>query len=132
MAKNQKTDCPCSSGIEYSSCCGRFIESNEIPETPEQLMRSRYTAYVRKDDSYILDTWHTSTRPASLSDENNLPVKWVELKVINSRKPVENQTTGTVEFIARCKINGKAEKMHEVSEFIKEQGRWYYLQGKTD
>jgi len=131
MAK-KKNDCPCGSGSDYAKCCGRFIESNEIPETPEQLMRSRYTAYTLNNDSYILDTWHSSTRPASLSDENNLPVKWVALKVINSSKPIENETTGTVEFIARCKINGKADKMHEVSEFIKEKGKWYYLQGKVD
>jgi len=130
MANKHNNNCPCGSGHTYLDCCGRFIESGAIPSTPEQLMRSRYTAYTMKNDGYLLDTWHASTRPASLAEENKLPVKWVELKVINSSDPVEDDADGTVEFSARYKVNGKAEIMHEVSEFIKETGRWYYLKGK--
>ncbi len=132
MAKKNKNLCPCSSGHDYSQCCGRYIDAGEIPVTPEQLMRSRYTAYSLQNDAYILDSWHSSTRPVSLSEENKLPVKWVELKVINSSVPAQNDTTATVEFVARFKVNGKAEQMHECSEFIKEAGRWFYLKGKVE
>lgn len=94
-------------------------------------MRSRYTAYTMKNEAYLLNTWHCSTRPASLSEENRLPVKWVELQVIKSSNPAGDDLTGTVEFVARYKVNGKAEKMYEVSEFIKEAGHWYYLKGEV-
>ena len=131
MPKKNKKHCPCGSGQEYNQCCGRYLEAGENPQTPEQLMRSRYSAYTMKKDAYLMDTWHESTRPSSLTAENELPVKWVELKVVNSSKPSEIDTSGTVEFIARYKKNGKAEQMHEVSEFVKQEGTWYYLKGRT-
>ncbi|MGD8783434.1 MAG: YchJ family protein [Thioalkalispiraceae bacterium] len=124
--------CPCGSGDLYLDCCGRFIEAAQQPATPEQLMRSRYTAYALNNDAYILATWHSSTRPVSLHDKNQLPVKWVELKVLNSSQPAENDNRAIVEFTARFKVGGKAERMHEISEFKKEAGKWYYLQGKVD
>lgn len=92
-------------------------------------MRSRYTAYTLKNHSYLLSTWHSSTRPVSLDDENKLPVKWVELRVLNASLPGPEDAKATVEFIARYKVNGKAEQMHEVSQFIREDGRWFYLDG---
>ena len=95
-------------------------------------MRSRYTAYALKNDTYIIDSWHPSTRPTSIADDNQAPIKWVELRILNAAQPSNAETKATVEFVARCKVNGKAEKMHEVSEFINEGGRWYYLKGKVD
>lgn len=95
-------------------------------------MRSRYTAYTRKNNSYLLDTWHSSTRPDSLKPEKERPVKWVELKVLNATLPADTDTTATVEFVARFKLGGKAEKIHEISEFIKEGGHWFYLKGQVD
>ena len=131
MAKKKSCLCPCGSAHKYNQCCGRYVEAGEIPATPEQLMRSRYTAYSLQNDTYILDSWHSSTRPASLSEEHKLPVKWVELKVINSSVPAQNDTTAAVEFVARFKVNGKAEQMHERSEFIKEAGHWFYFKGEV-
>jgi len=83
-------------------------------------MRSRYSAYVEHNESYILDTWHASTRPETLSLKSDPAVKWSRLKIINS-------TDNTVEFMAWFKINGKADKLHENSRFIHEKGRWFYL-----
>ncbi len=89
-------------------------------------MRSRYSAFVRNDEAYLLASWHPDTRPTvlNLSEEN--PVKWIGLKVISHTNEDEK---ATVEFIARFKINGKAEKIHELSRFVKEQGRWFYVDG---
>ena len=103
-----------------------------MPQTPEQLMRSRFTAYNMKNDAYLLDSWHSSTRPISVSAENELPVKWVDLKIVDAPSVTPDDTTAIVEFIARFKVNGKAEQMHECSEFIKEGGRWFYLKGKVE
>ena len=131
MAKKKSKQCPCGSGKDYTLCCGRYIENGDIPETPEQLMRSRYTAYIMENDSYLLATWHPTTRPSSLSDGNKLPVKWVELAVIGAANVSKDDTNAVVEFVARYKLNGKAEKMHEVSEFVREDGRWFYRSGQV-
>lgn len=89
-------------------------------------MRSRYTAYVLELESYLLKTWHPDTRPAALSLAEEPPVKWLGLQV----KHVEtsNNATATVAFIARYKINGKAERMHEISQFMRVNEKWYYLE----
>ena len=83
-------------------------------------MRSRYTAYAQGNVSYLLESWHHSTRPATLALEPE--VQWIRLKILTS-------SDERVEFIATCRINGKAQKMQENSRFVREGGRWYYLDG---
>jgi SEC-C motif-containing protein len=117
--------CPCGSGQNYIDCCGRY-HAGSLPETAEQLMRSRYSAFVRNDEAYLLASWHTHTRPKALGLSDQEPVKWVGLKVLSY---ISEDEKATVEFIARFKINGKAEKIHELSRFVKEQGRWFYVDG---
>ncbi len=90
--------------------------------TAEQLMRSRYSAYTLCDEAYLLKTWHSTTRPPSLSFSGS--PQWRGLKIVASAE-------STVEFIARYKVNGKAEKMHEKSHFIRENGEWLYLDGEV-
>ena len=91
-------------------------------------MRSRYAAYVLGLTDYLLQTWHASTRPASLQDDANAPpLKWLGLKVLHD-KQLDN-SNASVEFIARYKVNGKAEKLHEHSRFVREQGQWWYVDG---
>lgn len=90
-------------------------------------MRSRYTAFTQNNETYLLESWHADTRPQSLNllvDQKN--IKWIELKILRHET---EETTAIVEFIARYKVNGKAEKIHELSRFIKEQGRWFYVDG---
>lgn len=94
-------------------------------------MRSRYTAYTMENEAYLLNSWHSSTRPPSIMAENEPPTKWVELSVMHAVKPGSTDITATVEFTARYKLNGKAEQMHEVSEFVKEGDRWFYLKGQV-
>src|SRR4051812_32033166 len=118
MAKNAKdTNCPCG-GKEYSQCCGRFIDGGNIPDTAEELMRSRYTAYTLKKENYLHDTWHASTRPAENLTQDDL--KWLGLDV---RRYVPNGNEATVEFVARSKHGGRAFRLHEVSRFVRENGR---------
>ena len=90
-------------------------------------MRSRYSAYALKLEDYLLDTWHTSTRPTALNLNEDQPIKWLGLKV--NRFEQISLNTATVEFIARYKITGKAERLHEVSEFVFENERWFYVSG---
>ena len=121
----QDRPCPCGSGKLYPQCCGQFL-SGQRPDTAEQLMRSRYTAFCQNDEDYLLASWHAKTRPQDLDLSDQRNVKWIGLKVLDHSS---QEDTATVEFIARFKINGKAEKIHELSRFVKEQGRWLYLEG---
>lgn len=93
-------------------------------ENAETLMRSRYTAYVKRKDRYLIETWHPSTRPTSLNLE---PTNWIGLKILLTKSGTENDETGWVKFVARYKINGKAFRMEELSYFQKENGVWYYV-----
>ncbi len=92
----------------------------------QTLMRSRYCAFVLDELDYLLDTWHSSTRPESL--EPNAPgTKWLGLDV--RRHAQQDDDHATVEFVARSRQNGRAARLHEVSRFIREDGRWFYVDG---
>jgi SEC-C motif-containing protein len=93
-------------------------------------MRSRYTAFTKRDEKYLSDTWHSSTRPAYLDLNDKAPIKWLSLTVVNANGGGEDDAEGTVEFVALFKVNGKAERLHELSRFRKEDGRWYYVDGE--
>ncbi len=121
-------DCPCGSGQPYPACCGRFHAGPLHLQAPdaEALMRSRYSAFVRGDADYLLATWHASTRPASLDLEPG--VRWLGLEVRRHR-PIDNDHA-TVEFVARSRLAGRATRLHETSRFVREQGRWFYVDGE--
>ena len=121
--------CPCGSGRDFEACCGGFIEGAESPQTAEQLMRSRYTAYVMGAEGYLLRTWHPSTRPPSLELAAGGPVRWLGLKILGSEGGGPDDDQGTVEFVARYKPAGRAGRLRERSQFIREQGEWFYVNG---
>ncbi len=87
-------------------------------------MRSRYSAYVVGQIEYLLATWHPSTAPGELELS---PVKWLGLDV---RHAEETGDAGVVEFVARLRVNGRAQRMHEISSFVRQDGRWYYIEGQ--
>jgi SEC-C motif-containing protein len=122
------TPCPCGNRAGYKRCCGPLHEGG-VASTAEVLMRSRYSAYVLKREDYLLATWHPSTRPTNLNLATQQPSPtWLGLDV---RRYEENGPHATVEFIARLRYGGgKAQRMHEISRFLKENGRWYYLDGQ--
>ena len=93
-------------------------------------MRSRYVAYVLGDETYLRQSWHDSTCPSTLGLDQSPPVKWLGLKIMRTLDGGESDETGIVEFVARYKLNGKAQRMHETSHFLREAGRWLYVQGK--
>ncbi len=125
--------CPCGRvdakqrAVAYADCCGRFIDHVDNTPAPDaaHLMRSRYSAFVLAHAEYLLTTWHSSTRPATLDFEAN--VKWLGLEVR------EHQATGAdtaeVAFVARYRVAGAAVRLHERSRFVREDGRWFYVDG---
>lgn len=118
--------CPCGAPHAYADCCGRYLDAGQLPPTAEALMRSRYVAYVRKRSDYLLRTWHPSTRPAQLDLETE-SVPWLGLKVVRAVAGGLEDVQGTVEFVARYKIAGRAHRLHEISRFTRGDGQWFYL-----
>jgi SEC-C motif domain protein len=118
--------CPCGASSSYQACCGRYLDDGLLPDTAESLMRSRYVAYVRQRADYLIGTWHPSTRPAMLDLEGE-SVRWLGLKVRRVAAGGPGDTEGTVEFVARYKVGGRAYRLAEISRFVREDGRWYYL-----
>jgi SEC-C motif-containing protein len=120
--------CPCGSALRYAACCGRWHAGPDRGRAPdaEALMRSRYSAYVLGLGDYLLDTWHPSTRPASI--EPNPPgLRWLGLELRRHR--ATDADHATVEFVARSRLHGRASRLHETSRFVREDGRWRYLDG---
>jgi len=126
MAKLAPT-CPCDSPITHTTCCALYVEGKAPAPTAEALMRSRYTAYTLLREDYLLATWHTSTRPASLDLAADAATKWIGLEV--KRHEQQDTDHAIVEFVARYKVNGRAHRLHEVSRFVREDGRWFYVDG---
>ena len=92
-------------------------------------MRSRYSAYVRGDRDYLLATWHASTRPSTLDFSDAATTRWLGLDV--RRHEQHDADRATVEFIAGYKTGGApAVRLHEISRFVREDGRWVYVDGE--
>ena len=123
-----QTACPCGSRTDYVHCCGRYLNAGYVPQTAEQLMRSRYTGFAVCDEPYLLATWHPDTRPSQVRlDEQQ---RWLGLNIRATEEGGVDDSFGTVEFVARFKVAGKGERLHEISRFEKIEGRWYYLDGR--
>lgn len=90
-------------------------------------MRSRYSAYVLGDGAYLHRSWHASTRPSKKSLLSLPPTDWLGLEVIRVEQGSGQDSVGVVEFIARYREGGQDAALHEVSRFVREGGRWYYL-----
>jgi SEC-C motif-containing protein len=105
------------------------VDGKEAAPSAEALMRSRYTAYTLLREDYLLATWHTSTRPQHLGLAAEAPSKWLGLQV--KRHEHKDAEHARVEFVARYKVNGRAFRLHEVSSFVRETGRWFYVDGDT-
>jgi SEC-C motif-containing protein len=127
MAKNLKThspSCPCGSNRTYDNCCQPYHNGLVVP-TAVALMRSRYSAYVLRLEGYLLKTWHPDTRPDHLGLENDTQTKWLSLSV--KHHELGGADSAIVEFIARYKLGGKAERLHETSRFLKIGHEWFYV-----
>jgi len=125
--------CPCGKKngkdiLSFTHCCGRYLDHFDTAAAPdaESLMRSRYTAFVLERADYLMATWIESHRPAELDFDAR--VKWLGLEVKSSR--LLDAQTAEVEFVARSRHEGKGARLHEVSRFIRREGRWFYVDGE--
>lgn len=124
--------CPCHSTLLFSDCCEPYLLGSKKPEKPEQLMRSRYTAYSLANIDYIQKTMQKKASKhynAGTAREWAKSVTWLGLTVIDA--PAPNNNTGTVTFFARFLENTAKKCIYEKSLFEKIEGDWFYVDGST-
>lgn len=124
MTDSTPISCPCGSGTTFMSCCQPYHQGVAAP-TPEALMRSRYTAFARQLSDYLLATWHASTRPAQLPPEPD--TQWQALTIVDA--PAVQGARGSVHFRAYFREANRWHVLDEVSQFVLEAGRWWYVDG---
>ena len=123
--------CPCGSSQNYSDCCQPYHQG-ERPATAEKLMRSRFCAYSLKNTDYLLAT--TWPRQLEALDKAGIhkqtdETQWRRLEIIGIEAGMETDTKGKVEFNAWFlnPANNSEEPYHENSDFIKEEGQWFFI-----
>jgi len=125
--------CPCGSNLSYEECCLPVIKGERIAETPEQVMRSRYSAYVRKEIDYLFTSLHPGHR-SDFDKKSTLAwaesAEWHKLDILESSGGPEDEE-GRVEFVASYTDKGGRKEHHELATFKKDAGTWYFLNGKT-
>lgn len=128
---NEHIDCYCGQQSNYAQCCAPFHQGTATPRTAQALMRSRYSAYVVKNDAYLLATWHKTTRPPQI-DFSQDHTHWIKLDIVKTKKGGVNDSRGVVEFNAfyQQDDNDKVERLHEISRFKKVEGQWFYVDGE--
>lgn len=127
------TDCPCGSGHELAACCGPYLAGERAAPTPEALMRSRYSAFVTVNIDYLHDTLAPEARSDFERTETEIwakDSKWLGLTINAAEGGGEGEDTGTVDFTARYRNKGQPYAHRELSNFRREGGRWFYVDGQ--
>jgi len=125
--------CPCGSGADYADCCQPIVSGEKKAETAEQLMRARYSAYTQVEMDFLFNSIHPDGREENDRDgardwaENS---QWHGLEVIEISGGTAEDDTGTVEFAANYTHEDADHRYHEVATFKKEDGQWYFAEGK--
>lgn len=125
--------CPCGSKANFSECCEPLL-NGEKAKTAEQLMRSRYVAYTMANLDYIEATHDKETRhelDMNIANDWATQSSWIGLDVVNTEQGGEDDEQGLVEFKAHYRFDSKRQQHHELSEFVKRDGEWFYHDGKT-
>lgn len=137
MAAASKDKCPCGSAQTYAACCGVFHRGEGEAPTPEALMRSRYSAFAKRDVAYLMRTLHSS-HPDLKQPPDTLRLalraatsryRYVRLDILDTT-PVSSEGTGRVLFFVELYESGKARSFYELSDFAQENGAWKYVGGE--
>ena len=125
--------CPCLSGKSYAECCEPVIKGIAKAETAEALMRARYSAYAKTEIDFIIDSTHSCQRDSNDREEIRRwseSSEWTGLEILRTEQGGKDDETGIVEFIARYRDRGISMEHHEIAEFQREKGDWYFFDGK--
>lgn len=124
------TPCPCRSGRDYDACCGPALEGRAWPETAEALMRSRYTAFARREVGWLKESlWPKYQKSLDLAGLKEWAEtrQWVGLEILKVEAGGPDDSSGSVLFVARALKDGAIREHREASLFRKKKGRWYYV-----
>jgi SEC-C motif domain protein len=119
--------CPCGLPSPYEDCCGRLHRGEGSAATPEQLMRSRFTAFAVNDEAYLVRSWHPATRPPRVRADP--AIRWRSLDIVRTTGGGPLDDEGTVEFRAHYTAFGRAGELRENSRFARHDGAWVYVDG---
>lgn len=126
------TTCHCGRPLCYDDCCGRFHRRQALPDTAENLMRSRYSAFALGLTDYLLATLHPDrhrpTERAAL-EQSFHDTRWEGLRILATSAGGANDTAGTVEFIAHFRSSEHEGQLHERSRFVRQNDQWLYVDG---
>lgn len=123
-----ESPCPCGLPAPYGECCGRFHVGLAVAPTAVLLMRSRYSAFVVLDESYLLKTWDPATRPSGIDLDPSM--RWTGLEIQDTTEGSAFHTHGTVTFRAGYTTLGQPGALHERSRFARDDnGAWVYVDG---
>jgi SEC-C motif-containing protein len=121
--------CHCGSGKAFADCCAPLLRGEQFATTPEALMRSRYSAFCEGNVEYLLQT-HLEDTPSPDAEKQiratTANTQWLKLEVLNAS---QSGNAGVVEFIAFYRDNRGAGQLHERSNFIRKDERWFYVDG---
>jgi SEC-C motif-containing protein len=126
--------CHCGSGKSFEDCCSPLISGDSAASSAEALMRSRYSAYVVRAIDYLGDTLHPAHRGDWDRDATRRwaeTADWISLEIVDTEAGRGGDEEGWVEFVATFSENGRVQRHHERSRFLRAQGRWYYVDGET-
>ena len=118
----------------YSACCEPLISGNQTAETPEALMRARYSAYVKERVGFILDTTHATQRDQYTESGIQRWARnseWLGLTILATENGTADDDTGTVEFVAEYFEKGRRNRHHEIAQFRRQEGAWYFYDGQA-
>ena len=129
-----ESTCPCGSGKSYADCCEKIIRG-EPAENPEMLMRARYSAYVKGEIDFIMDSMKSSPQDNRDRDREEIRrwsqnSQWEGLEIIRTENGGPEDDSGIVEFIARYRDRNIPMEHHEIAEFRKEDGKWIFFDGE--
>jgi SEC-C motif-containing protein len=133
MAETIMTQCPCGSGLAYETCCEPVIKGVQTAETAAQLMRARYSAYVKVETDFLFETTHPEHRQGydhKGTREWAESAQWEGLEIVAARNGSAGDASGEVEFIARFREQGARKEHHELALFKKDQGVWFFTDGR--
>jgi SEC-C motif domain protein len=132
--------CACASGLAYADCCESYLAGTAIAPTAEALMRSRYTAFVRGDVDYLIQTLYPDQREPHdrrLLRQSMQQTQWLKLTVLKTQRGQPQDKKGVVEFVAQYRETqaqgfdaATVHQLHERSQFVREGGQWFYVTGE--
>jgi SEC-C motif-containing protein len=125
--------CPCGSGQSYDECCRPLIAGERPAATAEQLMRSRYSAYVEKQIPYLRSSLHPEHRKdydEKSSREWAESAEWLGLQIVETSGGGPDDEAGDIEFIAAFSVQGERQEHHERAHFERVGANWYFVSGR--